>query len=193
MVMKMKFIILGILIAAIGLVLSHTYRPYIYENHINDFHLADVIGSIVCVPAAVLCVYGIDNRYSIKQYTIGAAVVYIAYEFLGLFHIHGTFDVYDIIAIIISSLVFYRICLLFGVSSGRQMVNSVNSPSVLLTNILPSCAFITWSTKFRPSPKPEAPFLRLRLAAAARSYFWKMTFWSASDMPSPLSRTFRMV
>ena len=54
------------------------------------------------------------------------------------------------------------------------MVNSVNSPSVLLTNILPSCAFITWSTKFRPSPKPEAPFLRLRLAAAARSYFWKM-------------------
>ena len=56
--------------------------------------------------------------YFIMQYTIGAAVVYIAYEFLGLFHIHGTFDVYDIIAII-SSLVFYRLCLLFGVSSGR--------------------------------------------------------------------------
>ena len=72
--MKMKFIISGILIVAIGLVLSHTYRPYVYENHINDYHLADVIGSIVCVPAAVLCVYGIDNRYSIKQYTIGAAV-----------------------------------------------------------------------------------------------------------------------
>lgn len=44
------------------------------------------------------------------------------------------------------------------------MVNSVNSPSVLLTNILPSCAFITWSTKFRPSPNPEVPFLRLRFA-----------------------------
>lgn len=42
--MKMKFIISGILIAAIGLVLSHTYRPYVYENHINDYHLADVIG-----------------------------------------------------------------------------------------------------------------------------------------------------
>ena len=67
MVMKMKFIISGILIVAIGLVLSHTYRPYVYENHINDYHLADVIGSIVCVPAAVLCVYGIENRYSIKQ------------------------------------------------------------------------------------------------------------------------------
>lgn len=33
--------------------------------------------------------------------------------------IHGAFDVYDVIAIIISSLVFYRLCLFFGVSSGR--------------------------------------------------------------------------
>lgn len=95
--MKLKFIISGILIAAIGLVLSHTYRPYVYENHINDFHLADVIGSIVCVPAAVLCVYGIDNRYSIKQYTIGAAVVYIAYEFLGLFFIYMAPSMYMIL------------------------------------------------------------------------------------------------
>ena len=32
--------------------------------------------------------------------------------------IHGAFDVYDVIAII-SSLVFYRLCMFFGVSSGR--------------------------------------------------------------------------
>ena len=49
----MKFVISGILIACIGLLLSYTYRPYVYENHINDFHLADVIGSIVCVPDQV--------------------------------------------------------------------------------------------------------------------------------------------
>ena len=117
--MNMKFVISGILIACIGLLLSHTYRPYVYENHINDFHLADVIGSIVCVPAAVLCAYGIHGRYSIKQYTIWAAIAYIAYEFLGLFHVQGTFDVYDIIAIIISSLLFYGVCLWFGISRGR--------------------------------------------------------------------------
>ena len=35
----MKFVISGTLIACIGLLLSHTYRPYVYENHINDFHL----------------------------------------------------------------------------------------------------------------------------------------------------------
>ena len=117
--MNMKFVISGILIACIGLLLSYTYRPYVYENHINDFHLADVIGSIVCVPAQVLCAYGIHGRYSIKQYTIWAAIAYIAYEFLGLFHIQGTFDVYDIIAIIISSLLFYGVCLWFGISRGR--------------------------------------------------------------------------
>ena len=81
----------------------------------GNFHLADVIGSIVCVPAAVLFFYSIDNRYSIKQYTIKGTIVYIAYEFLGLFHIYGTFDVYDIIAIIISSLLFYGICVWLGI------------------------------------------------------------------------------
>lgn len=48
-----------------------------------------------------------------------SCAIYIAYEFLGLFHVQDTFDVYDIIAIIVSSLLFYRICLLLGVSSGR--------------------------------------------------------------------------
>lgn len=47
-----KYIILGSSIGIAGLILSHTYRPYIYENHIYDFHIADTIGSIVCVPAA---------------------------------------------------------------------------------------------------------------------------------------------
>ena len=30
----------------LGIVLSNTYRPYIYENHIFDFHLADTIPKI---------------------------------------------------------------------------------------------------------------------------------------------------
>ena len=33
--MRMQFILSGILIAAIGLVLSHTYRPYIYMRTIS--------------------------------------------------------------------------------------------------------------------------------------------------------------
>lgn len=57
--MNMKFVISGILIACVGLVLSYTYRPYVYENHIDDFHLADVIGSIVCVPVDMLYACGI--------------------------------------------------------------------------------------------------------------------------------------
>ena len=95
--MRMKFIISGILIAVIGLVLSHTYRPYVYENHINDFHLADVIGSVVCVPAAVLCAYGIDSRYSIKQYTIGAAIASILHTSFSDFSIYMALLIYMIL------------------------------------------------------------------------------------------------
>lgn len=107
--MNKKYISLGIAIGVIGLILSHSYRPYIYTNHIQDFHIADTIGSIVCVPAAVLFFYGFNNKHSIKEYTIYAALTYISYELLGVFNIHGTFDWYDIIAIVISSILFYSI------------------------------------------------------------------------------------
>ena len=107
--MNKKLFLYGILIAAVGLILSHTYRPYIYSHNLFDFHLADVIGSIVCVPSSVLFFYGMDPRYSVKKYTVYATIVYISYELLGLFNIHGTFDIYDIIAIISSAFCFYRI------------------------------------------------------------------------------------
>ena len=101
---RKKYIIAGLLIAALGQVLTHTYRPYIYENHIADFHIADTIGSLLCVPAATLCFYGFSNKYTINKLIFMTTLVYISYEFLGLLHIHGTFDFYDIIAIIISSI-----------------------------------------------------------------------------------------
>lgn len=43
-------IIAGLIVALICAVLLKTYRLYIYENHINDFHLADTI-SIWFLPA----------------------------------------------------------------------------------------------------------------------------------------------
>lgn len=104
-----KYIISGVSIGIIGLILSHTYRPYIYENHIYDFHIADTIGSIVCVPAATLLFYGFTDKYSIGKLTLIITLTYLFYEFLGLLNIHGTFDLYDIIAIIISGICTYFI------------------------------------------------------------------------------------
>lgn len=107
--MSKKYILTGISIGLAGIILSHTYRPYIYANHIRDFHIADTIGSIVCVPAAVLFFYGFNDKRSVKEYTILVLLTYIGYELLGLFNIHGTFDWYDIAAMVFSSLLFYGI------------------------------------------------------------------------------------
>ena len=107
--MKRKYILYSMAIALVGVVLSHTYRPYIYANHIDDFHLADVIGNIVCVPAVTLFFYGIDNRHSLRWYVLLSVLVYIAYEFLGLWGIHGTFDFYDILATLFSGAVCYAL------------------------------------------------------------------------------------
>ncbi len=104
-----KYIIVGIAIAIIGLILTHTYRPYIYENHIYDFHIADTIGSLVCVPSFTLFYYGFSNKYSIGKVVFITTVVYILYELPGLFNIHGTFDFHDIIATTISGVCSYFI------------------------------------------------------------------------------------
>lgn len=86
--MNKKYILTGMSIGLAGLILSHTYRPYIYANHIQDFHIADTIGSIVCVPAAVLFFYGLNDKRSVKEYTHYVLLTYIGYELLGLFNIH---------------------------------------------------------------------------------------------------------
>ena len=50
----------------LGLLLAFTYRPFIYSNHINDWHLADTIGNIVAVPAAAFFFYAMHKsvRYT---------------------------------------------------------------------------------------------------------------------------------
>ncbi len=107
--MNKKLSLYGILIGIVGLILSHTYRPYIYSHNLFDFHIADVIGSIVCVPSSVLFFLGMSPKYSVKKYTIYSTIIFIIYELFGLMNIHGTFDIYDIIAIIISAFCFYFI------------------------------------------------------------------------------------
>jgi hypothetical protein len=51
---KNAALFLSVLLSLLGILLSYTYRPYIYSNYIFDFHLADTIGSWVCIPAASL-------------------------------------------------------------------------------------------------------------------------------------------
>lgn len=108
--MKLKKIIslvIGLSIVFIGVCLTNTYRIYIYSNNLYDYHLADTIGSLICVPASVFVFYSITNKKSIYFFIINSTIGFILYEILSLSKIHGTFDLYDIVAIIVGAVFTY--------------------------------------------------------------------------------------
>jgi len=103
-------IISGVFIALFGGVLSHTYRPYVYSHHINDFHFADTIGNLVCVPATALVLWALfRGKYSFPKGILYSIIVFIIFEFI----VSVTFDWFDIIATLFSGIVTYLIYFLY--------------------------------------------------------------------------------
>ncbi len=43
---KIPYILGALFFFILGVVLSNTYRPYIYTNHIYDYHFADTIETV---------------------------------------------------------------------------------------------------------------------------------------------------
>ena len=90
-----------------GIILSVTYRPYIYANDLNDFRIADTLGSLIAVIGFCFLVWGFkefSNSMKNKQIIFATIIYSIIWEPLGLLGIHGTFDWYDMIAAGISGL-----------------------------------------------------------------------------------------
>ena len=85
------------------------YLPYIYENHIFDFHLADTIGNLVAVPSLSLLLLAMRKYESLSKAILYSIFVFTLYEIIPF----GTFDFYDLIATYISGLLTYLIFLLF--------------------------------------------------------------------------------
>ena len=107
---KRKYLFISIAFFVLGIILSYTYRQYIYKNNIFDFHFADTIGNLVAVPSSVCFFLAISRKDEKLEYLVGKIVlIYIGYEFLGLLGIHGVFDWYDIIATIFSGIITYFI------------------------------------------------------------------------------------
>lgn len=104
MIKNNRTLLIGLAFFASGILLSHTYRPYIYSNSLYDFHLADTIGNLVCVPASVFIFYSLSwIHYSFSNLIIKSTIAFIIYELVSLTGVHGVFDVFDLVAIIISS------------------------------------------------------------------------------------------
>ena len=79
------------------------YRPYIYRNKINDFHLADTIGNSLGTLATVFVLIGFlgqgrtQNIFLIKTIMISVALYEIAHPLLG-----KAIDPWDILATLLT-------------------------------------------------------------------------------------------
>jgi uncharacterized membrane protein YoaK (UPF0700 family) len=104
---RLFFLLGAILCFLIGVLLTYFYRPYIYANHINDWHLADTIGNIVAVPAVAFLFYAAQKTVRYTKLTVLTLdfLVWCLYEaFFSL-----TFDWRDILASLIMCFVTYLI------------------------------------------------------------------------------------
>jgi glycopeptide antibiotics resistance protein len=86
------------------------YRPYIYNNKINDFHIADTLGNTFgTLPTIFFLIAILSNdttkgNYLIKLGTLSVVVFELIHPLLG-----KSIDIWDIIATILTGLVSYLI------------------------------------------------------------------------------------
>ena len=113
-------ILLGLLITLSGIILNYTYRDYIYSNHIYDYHLADTIGSILCVPASSFFFYGVYTKYKFKELIFKSTIAFVIYEFLTIFPFHGTFDYFDLIAILFGAGITYVFWIFYKITNAHK-------------------------------------------------------------------------
>ncbi len=99
------YLLLCVLCAGIGWLLSFTYRPYVYVHHINDWHLADSIGNIVAIPAAAFLFYAMQK--TIRQTKLAVLIMdffaWCLYEVV----FSMTFDWWDILASLLMCFIMY--------------------------------------------------------------------------------------
>lgn len=84
------------------------YRPYIYKNGINDFHLADTIGNSLGTIATIFVLIGFigegrtQHFFLIKIITLSVVFYEIAHPLLG-----KPMDVWDIVATLLTGTLCY--------------------------------------------------------------------------------------
>lgn len=101
------YFIISVVSILTGFILTMFYRPYIYKHKINDFGLADTIGSVVSVIGFCFFIWSFkaySNKEKNKQIILATIIYAFIWEFFGYLNIYGTFDVKDVIAGVISGI-----------------------------------------------------------------------------------------
>ena len=83
------------------------YRPFVYENHINDFGIADSIGNSGGIIVQIFFGLAIINSNFKQGFSVIAVATggYILYEFAQPYLPKGTFDWLDVYGTLIGGLI----------------------------------------------------------------------------------------
>lgn len=104
---RVAFVVVAVLFFFITEVGRHAYRPYIYENNINDFGLADSIGNLGGIVVQIFFSLAIINSPGKKAYNLIIFLVlgYIIYEILQPYLPKGVFDWKDIYGTVLGGII----------------------------------------------------------------------------------------
>lgn len=100
---KPSYLATGILMLLFFIILQYNYRPFIYTNDINDYHFADTLGSLFCIPACSFIYLSINLSKSVYQVVLFLFLVNIIVEFISLTGFYGVFDIFDVIALLLGT------------------------------------------------------------------------------------------
>lgn len=128
--MKYKYILTIIITYLIGLCISVPYRNYIFLNNIDDFGLASMGSSLVSI--ILLCNISWVMKWKLSRNKVLDIIIitlmYIIVEISSFaIPIIGTFDYFDIIALMISALLTFCISLMLDFTSTVKDLNDLGN------------------------------------------------------------------
>lgn len=116
---KNKYLFIFILLTLLGMLINTFYRPFINNNNIYDFGLADIGNNILFIPASYYLILYIYKKpiFSYNVDIVFHLTVLIIIELLSKYLTFiGTYDFYDIIALTIGALITFKLNLLFTIN-----------------------------------------------------------------------------
>lgn len=102
---RMIYLYIGLSAVAIYEIMRATYRPYIYSNGINDFHIADTLGNSLGTIATVFVFLSVlgraikDNLFLLRTVAISVFIYELAHPLLG-----KPIDIWDMIATVLAGI-----------------------------------------------------------------------------------------
>lgn len=103
---RIRFLICTIILLAFGYALNSHYRPFIYENNINDFGLADIGNNLIFVPCSYFLILLFNKKpiYGVYKDVIFYFAFLTFIEVMSsILRMLGTFDAKDVIGLAIGS------------------------------------------------------------------------------------------